>query len=521
MAENSVFIKPKMAIKVDNRAVYSIKILNNNYYNMKKLTHLISILFFLIYATFSSHNIILLFSSEIVNKKSIDFIPLLQAKNEAFEENKINRNNLSEDSLNIARILWRLKTPFIKKKMDLILKDIAYEKKLIDPYPVDFYFLNPNKRERGELGNKRYIKNNTIYMPVDKIIDSLSNIITRSVILRINKIDYEMEKLNIGLLAGPTFDNSYLNLNIFPDLKDREKLKTLLLETILKSDKKRSFEWIWGKSIDNDAYYSTKLTAFNGAFTIYLEYRTFIGQNSFRDKNGWFYQLANYEQKSENIEKKEQFLLTTRNDDNQNNLVEEKKATTNEGVSNNFIKIKQKAKKRFKAPFIYDSSIDSLIFNVFQYDKVFGKDKYYLDYEKEISINAIMDSLSYRIIDNVNILKTDKNDIEFQCDSIVNNLNYNETIFILDSISSSDKFYKEKIKTILAQAYNQPMKRKTIEFMYGKTKSGYSYYALVLTIFNGQLTIFNNYRKNAKRDYYIDKKGWFNQLPVFLETKNR
>ncbi len=445
---------------------------------------------------------------KIAEDNSFIYSPLIKNHVIANEQNSIDRNNLSEDSLNISRILWRLKTPFIKNKMSLILEEIAYEKKLIDPYPVDFYFLNPNKRERGELGNKRYIKGKTVYMPVGQILDSLSNIITRSVILRVNKIDFNSKKFDIGLLVGPNFDNSFLNLNLFPDLKDKEKLRSLLLETILKSDKKRSFEWVWGKSIENNAYYSTKLTAFNGAFTIYLEYRTYIGQNSLRDKNNWFDDLSVFEQSTHIDPKDNQLLLSS----------DTEVINTQTIIDNDTTQIKIPLDRTVvienTAPFIYENNLDTLKFNVFRYSKEIDSDRHFLKYEKELSISEMIDSLGSNITENVNAIKTDKTNIQISGESTIENNNYNETIFLLDKKISNDIYYNEKIKTILAQAYYHPMKRKTIEFLYGKSKSGYSYYALVITIFNGQITIFDNYRKNAKRDYYIDKNSWFNGLPV-------
>jgi len=474
---------------------------------LKLLSHRIILILSLIFITNS-----ILISDVIKKESSIDTpLKLNTSKADAREKNITSRNNLSDDSLNITRILWRLKTPFIKNKMTEILKEIAYEKKLVNPYPVDFYVLNPNKRERGELGNKRYLKNKTVYMPIDKILDSLSTIIIKSVILRINKIDFDMAKFDIGLLIDPTYDNSYLNLSQFPDLKDDKKLRKLLLETVLKDDKKRSFEWIWGKSTDNDAYYSTKLTAFNGAFTIYLKYRTFIGRNSFRDKNGWFYKLANYEQKqperivvltgTKNIKKNE----PKKNDQE---IIENKSKEYTENIDVEIIETK------LEIPFIYETSIDTIKFNIFQYEKVVDKDKYYLDYEKEMPIYSIIDSLGNKIYDAVSVIKADGTKLKFKSNNIIENDNYNETIFVADSTTFSDISYEEKLKTLLAQAYNHPMKRRTIEFIYGKSKSGYSYYALVLTVFNGQITIFNNYRKSAKRDYYINKKGWFSNIPV-------
>ena len=439
---------------------------------------------------------------------SFIYSPLLKNHVNANKQNSIDRNNLSEDSLNISRILWRLKTPFIKNKMSQILEEIAYEKKLIDPYPVDFYFLNPNKRERGELGNKRYVKGKTVYMPVGHILDSLSNIITRSVILRVNKIDFNSIKFDIGLLVGPNFDNSFLNLNLFPDLKDKEKLRSLLLETILKSDKKRSFEWIWGKSLENNAYYSTKLTAFNGAFTIYLEYRTYIGLNSLRDKNNWFNELPVFNPSPQTGSKDSLVLLSSDSEVLSTPIIIEKDTTQAKIIIDKSVVLEK------TVPFIYENSLDTLDFNVFRYAKEIDSDRHFLKYEMELSISEIIDSLGSNITENINAIKTDKTNIKILSKSVIENKNYNETIFLLDKKISNDIYYNEKIKTILAQSYNYPMKRKTIEFIYGKSKSGYSYYALVITIFNGQITIFDNYRKNAKRDYYIDKNSWFNGLPV-------
>ena len=46
---------------------------------------------------------------------------------------------LKSDSLNLSRILWRIKGEDVRKELESIIDRITYEKRVIQPYPIEFY----------------------------------------------------------------------------------------------------------------------------------------------------------------------------------------------------------------------------------------------------------------------------------------------------------------------------------------------------------------------------------------------
>jgi len=53
------------------------------------------------------------------------------------------------------------------------------------------------------------------------------------------------------------------------------------------------------------------------------------------------------------------------------------------------------------------------------------------------------------------------------------------------------------------------------EWVIGKSKDNYYYYTVMITTYDRQLTVFNNYKKTADLKFRKDKKSWFNQLDIF------
>lgn len=414
---------------------------------------------------------------------------------------------LKSDSLNISRILWRIKSPLARKNIFHLLDKIETESKILKPYPVDFYYIGTSLH--------KYDKKKFHKLSVDALLDSLNPVIKKATILRLNKIDFA--KLNSVKTYSESFDNSYVNLTDFPDFQNIDSLRHILLETVLKSDKKSTIEWIWGRSEENDAFYSTKVTAFNGGFSVYPTYRTFIGANKLRNKDSWFFRLESFnpllQRKKISLTKKQTTELSKQHSDTTKQTISTKTASRQQikPVVKKEKRIEKEEKIAVTPTIEYDKKLDSLHYDVIYYNRILGSDRHNLDYEKNMVLKEIVDSLSTYIAD-ATILKLDRTDIEFFKSKAFKNIN--EEYIDLSTIESQS--LRSKLILLLSEALDSPNKRRSIEWILGKSKSGYSYYAVVITAFDGQLTIFNEYKKVAGRFYIRDKNSWFNQLKIYI-----
>jgi len=411
------------------------------------------------------------------------------------------------DSLNISRILWRIKSPLARKNIFHLLDKIEIESKILKPYPVDFYYIGTSLH--------KYDKKKFYKLSVDALLDSLNSVIKKASILRLNKINFA--KLNSVKTYGKSFENSYVNLIDFPDFQNIDSLRHILLETVLKSDKKSTIEWIWGRSEENDAFYSTKLTAFNGGFSVYPTYRTFIGANKLRNKDSWFFRLESFnpllQREKVSLTKKQAAGLSKQHSDTTKQITSTKIAPVQQikpVVKKEKIIVKEE-KLAGSPKNQYDKKLDSLHYDVIYYNRILGSERHNLDYEKNMVLKEIVDSLSTYIAD-ATILKLDRTDIGFFKSKAFKNIN--EEYIDLSTIESQS--LRSKLILLISEALDSPNKRRSIEWILGKSKSGYSYYAVVITVFDGQLTIFNEYKKVAGRFYIKDKNSWFNQLKVYI-----
>jgi len=75
-----------------------------------------------------------------------------------------------------------------------------------------------------------------------------------------------------------------------------------------------------------------------------------------------------------------------------------------------------------------------------------------------------------------------------------------------------------RFNLILNTVEKNPNSRHSVEWIIGRTKGSSTYLATVITAFDGQLTVFNNYKKIADRAVVKDKNSWFNQLPVVSDN---
>ncbi|MDA3886780.1 MAG: hypothetical protein PF638_14410 [Candidatus Delongbacteria bacterium] len=408
---------------------------------------------------------------------------------------------LKQDSLKLKDLISSMSSEIAKDGLEDLLEKLDEGKQLFEPFPVDFYSL---KGIRFQFNEKKHLT-------IDELIDLLKDIIDRSKIIRINKLHFQNGSGKVNLA-----DNTYKELDKYPEYKDLDMLRRILETTVLNSERKSSIEWIWGKSVDGDAYFSTKLTVFDKQFTLYPDYRVFVGKNSYRDKKHWFYSL------------KEHSIVTA---DNQ--VVESKNVVNVDTTISNEV-VTDIVRFRADTLVIADISKDSEI-TKFSQVKEFtcgtGSDFEYDIMKDEISLSAdiykrdaennyvskkieniplktfVKDIISEQ--QNINTIKFSKTDFIIKDDN-VKKLSEEEFIEITDDV----RICSEKIKSFFAEALLFPDKKRSIELITGRNKSKLSYFATVITIYDGQITVFYDYKIATPSEYRKDKDSWFNKLVV-------
>lgn len=436
---------------------------------------------------------------------------LLVSPTQAFAQNNLRQqlNELQSDSASLERAVRYLKNPLLKKQVEKLLSETVAEKRRLDFYPVDFYYLRGNEKNN-------YTPGAGVYLTLDQLVDSLQSAVELAKIMRINKIDFYRFLLadssgnNQNDLISASQDNHFVMLDSFPIYRQSEFLKQMFMETVLSTDKKRSVEFIWGRSEDNDAFFSTRLTAYNGQFSVYPRYRTFIGLDTFRDKKSWFADLKIY--------RKPQYLdtltLADKNPVRQQSVVATTinlptlpSIATAEPITGEKPLVVTNLSLAAKETVAAQKSSKS--FNVSYYDQEKGSSSYQLKYEALLNSDAIYDSLKL-VLTDARFLKIEKNNLPMQKEL---GSNGNE---IMNLSGQPDNH--NRLNLILNTVEKNPDNRHSVEWITGRTKGSSTYLATVITAFDGQLTVFNNYKKIADRALVKDKNSWFNQLPVLSDN---
>lgn len=398
-----------------------------------------------------------------------------------FSETKIEK--LTSDSLAIDRIMWRIQSPDVKNNLKSILSDISREKAILRPYPIYFF--------KQDVKTRKYFQSHSSEMSVDQLVDTLKFIMDKSIILRVNKVDFTrlgMSEFNYG------FDNDYVNLHLYPEFKDPIKLRLILLETVLSHSRKSSIEWIWGKSPENDAYYSTKLTSFNGVFTIYPDYRTYIGLDTFRDENSWFYSLTDYIEKRKQpleIATSSENIITDNNESNQNKIED-----TPQKIANN---TEEKNTEEEKSEVVLNDF--SMLTTFFKYNDETLSHK--VNFSEEMESSEIVDSLlNYVNKSKVALLSKEDYRIYYGTD-------YSEN----RNHETGDAKKKDGLRRLLKKSYDNPESRHSIEWAVEKDKDNRHYYSVLLTAYKKSITVFESYKKVAPKKVRDDKESWYYRLP--------
>ena len=409
---------------------------------------------------------------------------------------------IKKDSLKVNDLIGTMLTDIGKENLQELLNKLEESKKLFEPFPVDLYYLHGI---RFKFKEKKYLT-------IEELIDSLTEMISRSKIIRINKLHFQNGSGKVNLA-----DNTYKELDKHPEYKDIDLLRKILETTVLNSERKSSIEWIWGRSNENDAYFSTKLTVFDKQFTLYPNYRVFVGKNSYRDKKHWFYTL------------KEHSTVTA-----DNKVVESKNTTNVDTVSSEGDVAAEVVKVNADTLVVADISKDTDLIDIslvkeftcgiesdFEYDvmkdeislnaDIYSKDEdnnYVSKQIENISLKAFVKGQLSRI-QSISAIKFSKTDFIIK-DGNVKKLSEEEYVEITDDV----RICSERIKSFFAEALLFPDKKRSIELITGRNKSKLSYFATIITIYDGQITVFNDYKIAAPSVYRKDKESWYNHLVI-------
>ena len=406
-------------------------------------------------------------------------------------------NEIKKDSLKVNDLIGTMLTDIGKENLQELLDKLEESKKLFEPFPVDIYRL---QGIRFKFKEKKYLT-------IEELIDLLTEMISRSKIIRINKLRFQNGSGKANLA-----DNTYKELDKYPEYKDTNLLRKILETTVLNSERKSSIEWIWGRSYENDAYFSTKLTVFDKQFTLYPNYRVFVGKNSYRDKKSWFYSLESYQpaiagqqvMKAENI-------AEINTSDSLDIAMLETSTRKNENISPENENLDIVAIKEFTCgsdnDFEYDVMKDEITLNA----DIYSKDKYNNYVSKRVDNVFLKAFVKGQLsgTQSISAIKFSKTDFIIKDDN-VKKLSEEEYIEITDDV----RICSERIKSFFAEALLFPDKKRSIELITGRNKSKLSYFATIITIYDGQITVFYDYKVAAPSVYRKDKGSWYNRLVV-------
>ncbi|MDA3839131.1 MAG: hypothetical protein PF574_09150 [Candidatus Delongbacteria bacterium] len=430
----------------------------------------------------------------IISLLIMSFMVFSKTKNERLDE-------LKQDSLKVKELISSMSSEIAKDGLENLLEKLDEGKQLFQPFPVDFYSL---KGIRFKFNEKKHLT-------IDELIDLLKGIISRSKIIRINKLHFQNGSGKVNLA-----DNTYKELDKYPEYKDLDMLRKILETTVLNSERKSSIEWIWGKSVDGDAYFSTKLTVFDKQFTLYPDYRVFVGKNSYRDKKHWFYSL-----KEHSPVVAENRVVASKNIINADTTISKEVvpyvAQVNADtlviadISENSEMVDISLVKEFtcgtESGFEYDILKDEISLSADIYKK--DEERNYVSNKtKNIPLkNFVKDLLSDT--QSISTIKFSKTDFIIKDDN-VKKLSEEEFVEITDDV----RICSERIKSFFAEAMLFPDKKRSVELITGRNKSKLSYFATIITIYDGQITVFYDYKIAASSEYRKDKESWFNRLVI-------
>ncbi|MBN2833822.1 MAG: hypothetical protein JXR48_02525 [Candidatus Delongbacteria bacterium] len=447
--------------------------------------------------------------------------------------NEMNNNKLLDeyrnDSLSIEYMLWRVKSEDVRNKVVEILDYINNQKQIYSPYEMDFYY---SKDYYG----KNYEKILKLDIPIDAMLDSLESIINYSKILRIVKSRISLD----GSEKAIVLEDKFIDMDKNNEMWNLDLLRNNLIESVTNKQIKTTFEWIWGRTSGKDVYFSTKLTSFSNHFSVYPVYRTYLGEDSFRQEPFWFSSLMEIESD----------IMKTLNDKIKNDIesknITEKKET--DDIGSNVTIVFQNSDEKAKINQNFEIEKDDLIQEKANSD--IGKSDNQQNFISEATneITTIEKSITLTSEQTTEsklsctFYKRDENDLfgsfmSFEgevSDIFTKLLTYsNEPVLIRLSGADADNYFgintngnelyagfgstglsgvvKKSIERMISDALLNPLTRKSIELITSKSKKQKKYYFTMITVYDNNISVFYDY------DRRIDRKTaeslWFLNLP--------
>ncbi|MBU4487170.1 MAG: hypothetical protein KKD38_09615, partial [Candidatus Delongbacteria bacterium] len=321
-----------------------------------------------------------------------------------------------------------------------------------------------------------------------------------------NKLDLDNGNGKKLLLS----DNSFKDLEKEPSYKNKINLLEIIEKTALRSNQKSSLEWIWGKSPESDAYFSTKLTFYDDQFSLYPEYRFFIGNDPFRDPKSWFFSLEDYPVKPiETVSYKGQIVNKGRTEFFKDSAtivqtyddepVKSECLVTDLNISD--------IKTEPELPEFDCGSSDEItdfIMDVVFYEKAQDGDIHTT--KKTINISDLLKD-AFKIDDSIKYIRLTGTDFLFEG----NEVKKSNTESVIE-IKGDINICRKRLRKYLAEGMIEPNKKRSIELVTGVNKDKLSYNAIIVTVYDGQTSFFPEYKVYASSEDRKDKNSWFNKL---------
>jgi hypothetical protein len=400
------------------------------------------------------------------------------------------------DSVKIGSILNSISSEIARQELKEALDRISHSRRIFKEFTVDIYSRNMHK----------YKLSNTKKMTIAGLLDSIGEEISKAAILRINKL--ELDNGDAGKLK--LSDNSFKDLSKNPSFRNKDVIMAIIESSALGSGKKSSLEWIWGKSSDNDAYYSTKLTYFEDRFTLYPDYRMFVGNDPLRDKKSWFFALEDHP-------KPEPIAVAVSKEPDQE-IIKEPATNTLQTVPDQKQEdpVVQIFHGEEQAPEVHSAEAAP------EFDcgsSEFGEISYESDvslYEKNENGDMVITSSRMEIggilgmaakARAVKFIRLSSTDFTFDGNSVTKV--ESETII---EITGDVLLCANRLKAYLAEAMTDPNKKRSAEFITGKNNDKMSYTAGVITVFGGMTSYFSDYKIYAASETRKDRNSWFNRM---------
>ncbi|PID26542.1 MAG: hypothetical protein CR982_09750 [Candidatus Cloacimonadota bacterium] len=407
----------------------------------------------------------------------------------SYEDFSAEKSKLKEDSITFEYMFWRLKSDFARDKLSNLMEQLNIEKKLFTDYKINFFYSKDYYgKDYENLVEKR--------MPVDALLDSLEGIISSGSILRVTK-----NKLNKNSGTINLIEDRFYDLNEKIEYRDSDFLKKILLETVTNSSVKTSLEWIWGRSYEGDAYFSSKLTSFDDIFTIYPVYRTYVGVNSFREDEEWFENLKNYDSS---------MLRGIYDQIKMGNNRRRRGLSSNIGLEDYKKRLKE-YRELLNNSFKGDEVTNKSLKNILSSDIEISFVEYIKNFEGVYkSGSKIKENLSLFLLD---ILSNGTVGIEVSNDNGRKYFDINSSEKSLFFDLREDIRFKEIMDMIKFNLDNN-LTRYSYKFITHRDKNRY-FYTLV-TVYDKMVTVFYNYEKRVSRKVKKDVDSYFNSLPYKL-----